>query len=72
MTNTKLMLEAIAVSGSDNCRATAQKIIAGTTTIEQEECYCGSFMKAVFSGDFLAAYAVADSENKLALKSILN
>ncbi len=72
MSNTKQMLEAIAVNGSDNCRATAQKILAGTTTIEIERTYCGSFMKAVFDGDFLGAYAVADSDNKDALKSILN
>lgn len=69
--NTKIMLEAIAQSGSDACRATAKDILVGNRTVENELKYCGSFMRCVYNGDFLAALDVADLENKNALKSII-
>lgn len=69
--NTKQMLEALAISGSDNCRHKAQKILAGSTTVEIELTYCGSFMKAVFEGDYLEALRRADSENTTALKNMV-
>ena len=69
--NTRIMLEAIALYGSENSQFTAQKILTGSTTVAEESKYSGSFMQAVYRGDFLDAYGLADSQNKNALKSIL-
>ena len=69
--NTKRMLESISIFGSENCRATAKDIVNGKKTVENEMKCCGSFMRAVYDGDFLAAFDHADRENKNALKNML-
>jgi hypothetical protein len=69
--NVKMMLEALAISGSDNCRHKAGQILAGTTTVEIDRTYCGNFLKAVYDGDIMEAIRRADSENKQCLKSLI-
>ena len=69
--NVRDMLEVLAISGSDQTRHKAGQILAGTTTVEHELQYSGNFLTHVLNGDFLGALAVADSENKICLKSLI-
>ena len=65
------MLRVLAGYGSENAKHIAIKILNEETTITREKKYAGSFMTAVYDGDFLEAYNRADKENKEALKRLL-
>ena len=79
--NTRLMLEALRHSPNENTREHAIDVLEGRAIpfdskgLGAEQLattgILGDFLRAVMTGDFLAAYGAADLHNQRALRSIL-
>lgn len=62
------MIKAIAHSENKCAASIAERLLNGTSTLEQEQCRNhGGFITAVLNGDYNTALKLADSENKTAL-----
>lgn len=64
---TQEMLSKLVHSNNELVATKAARILAGITTIEEELKYCGSFLRAVLTGDYDEALRRADSCNYEAL-----
>lgn len=64
---TDQMLSLLMFSKNEIVAGKALKIISGEMSIQEELKYCGSFMKAVLTGDYEQALRRADADNYFAL-----
>jgi hypothetical protein len=78
--NARMMLEALQHSANENTRESARLILRNEAIgpkgrLPQElvtEGFFGDFLRAVYTGDYLAAFGAADCPNQEALLNILH